>query len=917
MRWQFIEYYYLRLYNTLSIPSTSLSLAYLQVPDNIAQEAFAYFEGLSLMSTELGVMDYLHNHEPKFLVQNSEILTITLPKSDRRPAGATLDLAVTTINDQTQKIIPVGEKESLKQLLSLKQQYQLVPDELTTLINIQRAVKGYRSSLDYRMRVASMRMKTFFILIHGRLEGPTIRVKEYVQVDSLFMKDVIEMSDLNSEYMAELPQNIAVDLATVAVENVLGLLENKLRRRNGTVVQSQIMLMLGLTRSESATFAVSSQEDPWMAIISSACSALSTMIDHKALSSSKPTASADLNDSADYKSLSRFVRLGLEMFVLSISCRDIMTAFSENNNTMISSVVTLIQTAQPELVDILKRSKTSSSGISQTFSVYDDQILRVITKALLCLELTLEKNGVIAAFRECDGLAPVKVVIELFMDALSAGGTFEGTAASSASSILDRFDTASKTVLEKSLSVLFVSIQKGRQASVMGITSDSGLTIASDAHFTNLCSAIFQSKYDTNEVLWTDIVMILKEVIDQDPSFLKLFISSLYASDLSKALTFVDGNLPNTFDGCSGSELQELLTPLMKLCHVISITGEGRQYLENSSIVVFILKVIIDPAVLLPKSPPIPIERLTKIGRMLSQLLMDCDLVSPIIKVLLRDSLVSLCVQAKSMYEVVNVRGDTDYDSPRNLLQQKLTNICQLVESMFSENRRQYGDLLRDILQEPVIEALVQAYPCSVATSQQLLAQLSLKNNITFGSNPCSRAISFLVKLAVSSIPQIVLPLLYKEIDNTLSKIGTTKALLESTSAQEDQQSLVVSSSNKDQSESIILVGVLKYIPHLCVIDPQLEAVMPLEKELQIWRLLVSILTVDWLSMLLSHALRSVQRLPGSNFVITNGKDVLRRLFAFHRSSALEIARFAASKWTPKVVMLTFYHLMGTNIFLN
>ena len=47
------------------------------------------------------------------------------------------------------------------------------------------------------------------------------------------------------------------------------------------------------------------------------------------------------------------------------------------------------------------------------------------------------------------------------------------------------------------------------------------------------------------------------------------------------------------------------------------------------------------------------------------------------------------------------------------------------------------------------------------------------------------------------------------------------------------------------------------------------------------------------------------------------GRDVFRRLFAFQRSSVLEVCRFSASKWTPKVratvrTAVAFSHCAGS-----
>jgi hypothetical protein len=50
---------------------------------------------------------------------------------------------------------------------------------------------------------------------------------------------------------------------------------------------------------------------------------------------------------------------------------------------------------------------------------------------------------------------------------------------------------------------------------------------------------------------------------------------------------------------------------------------------------------------------------------------------------------------------------------------------------------------------------------------------------------------------------------------------------------------------------------------------------------------------------MISNGLLPMQRSQGQS-LITAGRDVFRRLFAFQRSSVLEVCRFSASKWTPK-----------------
>jgi hypothetical protein len=257
--------------------------------------------------------------------------------------------------------------------------------------------------------------------------------------------------------------------------------------------------------------------------------------------------------------------------------------------------------------------------------------------------------------------------------------------------------------------------------------------------------------------------------------------------------------------------------------------------------------------------------------------------------------------------------------------------VLTVIESMFTENRRHYSEMMREILSDSVIELLISGvYQCTLSPSRQLFAQLSIKSINTFptfGHCSSSKAITSLIKLVTSSIPQTILPILYKEIDKVLGLISTNKqalrALSKASTPKDDNNEEVIekmpyfekgevrrrrsrgSSLGNQAGSNVLILGVLDCIPDRCVIDPELYKDMEIDSELEMYtyRFLSSILMIEWLSMMLSHTLRNVQRISGSSAVISN-KDVLRRLFAFHRSSMLEVCRLASKKWIPKVFFI-------------
>jgi hypothetical protein len=106
---------------------------------------------------------------------------------------------------------------------------------------------------------------------------------------------------------------------------------------------------------------------------------------------------------------------------------------------------------------------------------------------------------------------------------------------------------------------------------------------------------------------------------------------------------------------------------------------------------------------------------------------------------------------------------------------------------------------------------------------------------------------------------------------------------------------------------NVLIVGVLDYVPHRCHFDPQTRVECSSEMRVCLWKLLGAVLTLEWHGLMLSYCLRSSSRgqNPGAATISDkNGKskDVLRRLFAFHRSSLLEVCRGASKSWAGRAL---------------
>ena len=108
----------------------------------------------------------------------------------------------------------------------------------------------------------------------------------------------------------------------------------------------------------------------------------------------------------------RFIRLGLEMLALSLNTREPHHVVADM--PLIGSLVALLQTFLPHIAHYCSTRQKSLPLPPAQSSTKDMQVLMVSTKALYCLERSLERGGYLAAFRESGGVAVMSQLLELF-----------------------------------------------------------------------------------------------------------------------------------------------------------------------------------------------------------------------------------------------------------------------------------------------------------------------------------------------------------------------------------------------------------------------------------------------------------------------------------------------------------------------
>jgi hypothetical protein len=270
-----------------------------QVPDAVAFDVQAIFAGLSLCNSDFGVMDYLRGHLPM-----SDDYLMILPVAEDGAVPPTIDLAhfrfpaVTKTNITDEQALYQSLENGLQQHENQQGEAQHLRDldhcillyALRTLRATEHSLftSDTAASLERRARLVTLRLQCFFVMIHSKLKSSSIRGA--LRSDGAFMKDLLELSDVASDVVVELGQNALsvsrhLSLAAAALECLLGLLENKLRKRK--LLDSSILELLGLSRhSDGGGAFVGATDggdlsDSWSTIIMSACSLTSSLLDNR------------------------------------------------------------------------------------------------------------------------------------------------------------------------------------------------------------------------------------------------------------------------------------------------------------------------------------------------------------------------------------------------------------------------------------------------------------------------------------------------------------------------------------------------------------------------------------------------------------------------------------------------------------
>jgi hypothetical protein len=918
----------------------------LQIPKEIVLAITAICDGAQFFSVQYGFFDCLRGFNP----ENQDI-DAPFPVPKLFSSGVCHDLLV---ND------PAGDFSVTKRCIQQLEEYFKDNSSVTNLqslamLSMLWAADSLQGQMMSRLRIVKLRIRCLSAIVCARISADTL--SKYLSTESILLRDLLALSDMSAQRCADLmlENRQQIMISEVALDCSLVILKCGLRRR-GPYLQIGIDKLLGLVKAP-ANMDLSdgiggSHDTLWVSIILAACSAA-----QNSLRSGLPLSQLSKSIAAD-KCLSLYVdrieadatgvqylRNALEYFATALSAPESYSV-SADTTPLIGALVYFLRNTQSyvlTLFDSPTESISASSFKKSLLAEADKQLMWTISKSLACLDLGYEEQEYQSILRSSDIIGVVAALLEQFSGKDIVMSSDSGIAA--------------KSVIENALSLLTHSLNRSRRS--LGNASDSGIQLLYRPFFPRLCGQVFESSAIDNEYLWFHVLNLISAGISVEPTFLAQFLRAPYANSLKKVLMRVnDAGIDDEFSFGRFMSINAdlLLIPLAKLAHELCITADGQAFMKESGIIGVIISSFVSPMLVLPKSPGISTDTANKCGRYLTQILRDYPQFKEIIKKQFQALFIDLCNEAKAIGQSLTSAKDVSMESDRMKVLQRLTNLFSLVEHLGVDGRRQSGDAVRDILTRDIIEVLVSSFDCTLPPGRQLLAQLGTRQYYStyVGYSPSVKALISMLKVVTHVAPHVLLPVLLANIDEILQEIGQSRlalignapsgpgsenadvnngvlkdgdesenghpVLLDDPAAErsfrrpDSSQKKTQKKSHIDWSQdfvkdnagapspvSVHVLNILDSIPHQCMFASQFDDLTQPQTE-SIMMFLKLTMKLEWVTEMTCYCVRVLSRMSSTTPInLPINKDTLRRLFAFQRSSVLEICRFATSRMKPAV----------------
>eukprot|EP00602_Paraphysomonas_sp_CaronLab_P004577 CAMPEP_0185036162 /NCGR_PEP_ID=MMETSP1103-20130426/28714_1 /TAXON_ID=36769 /ORGANISM="Paraphysomonas bandaiensis, Strain Caron Lab Isolate" /LENGTH=4103 /DNA_ID=CAMNT_0027573585 /DNA_START=26 /DNA_END=12337 /DNA_ORIENTATION=+ len=869
-----------------------------EVSANIANNVLIMFEALGFMSHSYGLIDFLRGQEPLLCPTDELILEYPIDPDASIPSN---DLDNGSIRVRVCLASTLSDDELCR---SMFEEYpSLTPSQQLSVRYVVSAAQSLRGSTISRVGLLALRMRALYVLVHSHLSIDTLA--PYLAQGGNVLKDLIVLSDVSSSVLTELQlAECPYPLSTLALDCIVGLLETSLHRRKLILRNSDILQDLGVIRSDQAGSV--SQELPWFSVLLTACSVMA--------STPRPEPCAIQFPNAGHRSpssfLAEYVQMAIELFSACLSIKDHRIV---SEGAAIGAVVGLVYSSLDSIGKVLRESNGEEEVATTMHSLFP------VVKALQCLEVAVSAHSVRdSAFRESEGLSTLTQLFELL--------------ATHPNPLMFKPHTVLNDLLGSALSLLSVVITAGRRRVVLA--TESGLQILYQPHFAQLCQAMLRRQSDGSFslVLVQALCELFTSAIDIEPQFLAHFLRGNTAHSLLDALVSENADICPLYyiDDSPGFRPGGILIEVARLVHAMCITSDGKSFVGSKKILTKLINSLVHPNYIIPRSEGIAADILSAIGHEIALIVRDHDNFRPAVLEAMRSCLMKACADARN-----SLCADTEdeVEKLRYAATQRIQTMSSLVESLnYSSRSSSCMDSLRQFFRAEVLDSIVATFHCTLPPPRQLFAQITSHHPSTgsltyLGDFFVAKALSSLTKLASSVSPQLLLPVLFSAIDSTLGEISAAKEALYVLSKDPtgDAPPSFGSSIGKSRSKlkkqkakppNVVVLGVLDSVPDFHIFSKEYRENSIFSHhniEACIGNFVKGVLTLEWLSVMTSHCFK-----PGRYHsqgadpqLILAGKDVLRRLFAFHRSSLLEVCRVSSKKWKSKGLSDCWTRLSG------
>lgn len=869
------------------------------------------FQSLGYFSPSYGLIDYLRGHGPLLCPTDDVILYYQVPKSASEPDFDYEELKINiSLNEDHDSV-----DTHMSSILSSIATKNLSSNHILGIRYAITVSHSLQWNVQSRLSLLVLRLRLLYVLIHcqsGDKSSSSLTLEQYLVASescSKILKDLIALADISSSVWVELDLALfPYPLASLALDCLMGIFEfnqsNANRRLSKSSVHSLMLRELGISPSNDRNGGESRNDSSdlhWLSILLSACSLMTEYSIKFPFDTGKMLSREEIMGSMSHfpnsegripkAYIAEYAHMAIELFSGCLAIRD----YRINSEAAgLSALITLISNQIETVNELLTYLDNEDIKCEWPELVYD---LFPILKALQCLEMSITSHSSrTSVLRENDWLTALSQLLDVF--------------SKSKSPLLWKPNTVLNDILLSCLNLLGVLISGGRRRMV--VATESGIQLLYHPHVSTLIHLALDTKDDRDPYFSIPLLQTLCELfysaIEVEPTYLAHFLRTGVAERLIEVM-ITPITLPNSQILSSPisphplsylpnvQKPEGILIDFLRLLQSMCITSEGRALVLKKQGFQYVVQSVVHSVNLFPISEGISMETLGFIGSEMSQVLRDHEgaFRAPILEAL-KTNFIRAC-------ERMNL-PNFDHESTV----QEILNLAIILESLLAPGRDGVSaEVSKEFFRGDIIKTILESHTMTLPSSRQLFAEITTHYQSTarkyYGNYYLSQSLTNLLKIGISLSPQDALPVLFGALDNCLVEIGVERDALLNPRACEESKDEGKAKSRSDNPPNVMFLGVLARFPDECIFTKEYEII---SRDLQIetlGNLVRSLITLDWMTSITAvclHPNRHSRSQAIDARLMMSGKDVLRRLFAFYRSSLLELCRVISEKWEEK-----------------